>query len=150
MEVDSGSDAPVLVGKHAAAALGLDPAIAKGQPATLQVAGGPRTQQTARVLDIIYDGNIGIPTLKDWIVTFDLAGERLAIAPVRQASQPRVGRLDQASGAGVAHEGHALLVHHIGPAQLALGIGEGAGAAPAGVAEGLAAGAPGGSWGRCA
>ena len=49
---------------------------------TLQMAGGPKAEGKALVAPtLIYDGNIGIPVLKGWVVTFDLARERLWIAP---------------------------------------------------------------------
>jgi chloramphenicol-sensitive protein RarD len=55
------------------------------------------------------------------------------------ASKTGVGGLDQAPGPGVGDEFGGLAVHHIGAREAALGVGEGARAAPAGVAEALAA-----------
>ena len=56
----------------------------------------------------------------------------------RRNSEPGVGRLDQPARPGVGDQFGGLAVHHIGAGDAALRVGEGAGAAPAGVAERLA------------
>jgi hypothetical protein len=81
MELDSGSDGDVIVGRHAAAALGLDPGSAKAQPFTLTLAEGAKVHTTAIVRDLIMDGNIGAPVLKTWVITLDLAHQRLWLTP---------------------------------------------------------------------
>jgi len=55
--------------------------------------------------------------------------------------EPLVRGVDQAAGAGVADEVGGLPIHDVGARDAALGIGEGARPAPAGMADGLAAGA---------
>jgi hypothetical protein len=87
MELDSGSDAPLIVGKHAAQALGLDAAKTGAQDASLKLAGGPELSAKASLQDLILDGNIGAPVLKDWIITIDLDKQRLWIAPVSSIKQ---------------------------------------------------------------
>ncbi len=79
MEVDSGSDAPSTMGRHVAALLGLDPSTKAGQDISARLIGGVALRGRTHVSDLIYDGNIGAPTLSNWIVTFDLGGERMWI-----------------------------------------------------------------------
>ncbi len=82
MQLDAGSDAPLQLAPSSAAALGLDPA-QQSQPALLTLAtnnGSPLTHHTtARTRDMIIDGNIGLPVLKAWTITLDLAAERMWI-----------------------------------------------------------------------
>jgi hypothetical protein len=89
MQLDAGSDAPLLIPPSSATALGLDPAV-PSQTTTLTLTGvggeGVSHPARARVRDMIIDGNIGIPVMKDWIMTFDLARGRLWVRPVRVAS----------------------------------------------------------------
>ena len=80
MQLDSGSDAPLLVARTSAAPLGLDPDTAR-QALSLTVAPGVVAQADTRVRDMIIDGNIGLPVMKDWIMTFDLANQKLWVRP---------------------------------------------------------------------
>jgi hypothetical protein len=84
MELDSGSDAAVIVDRHVAAPLGLDPQNKGAQPLKATVAGGVALAGPALVQDLILDGNIGLPTLEGWTVTIDLNGQQLWISPVAQ------------------------------------------------------------------
>jgi hypothetical protein len=77
MELDTGSDGKVVVGRHAASALGLDPEDTHGQPLTLNLTGGAQIQTRAIVKDLIMDGNIGVPVLESWIITIDFVHQRL-------------------------------------------------------------------------
>lgn len=76
MELDSGSNGAVVVAQHNAALLGLNPDSKERQPMTLSIQGGPKVSTQALVMDLILDGNIGVPLLKDWVVTLDLANAR--------------------------------------------------------------------------
>jgi hypothetical protein len=77
MELDTGSDGKVVVARHAASALGLDPEDTHGQPLTLNLTGGVQMQTRAIVKDLIIDGNIGVPVLESWIITIDFVHQRL-------------------------------------------------------------------------
>jgi hypothetical protein len=46
-----------------------------------RLAGGVKVQARAIVRDLIMDGNIGLPVLMKWVITIDLAQQRLWIAP---------------------------------------------------------------------
>jgi len=81
MELDCGSDGALIVGRHTAELLHLDPAAKGAQSLAATIAGGVALAGNARVEDLILDGNIGAPVLKRWIVTLDLARQRLWIAP---------------------------------------------------------------------
>lgn len=81
MELDTGSDGALILGKHVAALFGLDPAAAKPQAATLRIPGGVQLQGPALVMDLIMDGNIGVKVLKDWVITLDLSGGRAWLGP---------------------------------------------------------------------
>lgn len=84
MQLDSGSDAAIQVPASSATPLGLGPA-GRGQTVNLRLAGtgGDEVQAEGpvRVRDIGIDGNIGAPILSRWIMTFDLANEKLWIQP---------------------------------------------------------------------
>jgi len=80
MELDSGSNGAVVVARHNAALLGLDPDGKSPQPLDLSIEGGPKVATQALVMDLILDGNIGVPLLKEWVVTLDLARTRAWIA----------------------------------------------------------------------
>ncbi len=81
MHLDSGDDVPITIGSHVAAAVGLDPEKKAAQPFDASLAGGVALRGSARVKDIIFDGNIGAPIISGWIMTIDLAHQRLWIAP---------------------------------------------------------------------
>jgi len=80
MEVDTGSDGAAVIGRHAAAALGLDPSAKDGQNLDAVLEGDVALHCRAWVDDLVYDGNIGSPTLAHWVLTFDLDKGRLWIA----------------------------------------------------------------------
>jgi hypothetical protein len=82
MEMDCGSDAPVIVGRHIAGLLGLNPELKGGQDLSFSLAGGVPVRGRAHVQDLILDGNIGTPVLDRWVVTIDLAHQRLWIKAV--------------------------------------------------------------------
>lgn len=86
LELDSGSDAPVMLTTAMAAEAGADPEVEKGQPYVLTIAGIGRdvTKETrAIVFDMVRDGVVGMPVLVHWRLTFDLVDDRLWIAPSR-------------------------------------------------------------------
>ena len=80
MEVDTGSDGAAVIGRHAAPALGLDASAKGGQDLAASLAGDVALRCRAWVDDLVYDGNIGSPTLAHWVLTFDLEKSRLWIA----------------------------------------------------------------------
>lgn len=84
MQLDSGSDAAIQVPASSATPLGLDPE-GRGQTVILRLAGlsgeEVRAEGPVRVRDIGIDGNIGAPVLSRWIMTFDLANQKLWIRP---------------------------------------------------------------------
>lgn len=74
MELDSGNGGTVLVSKPVAALVGLDPANEGKQPADFPILGDIRaTTPDAFSPDMIMDGNLGMPFLRNWVVTLDLA-----------------------------------------------------------------------------
>jgi hypothetical protein len=83
LELDCGSTGALVVGKHVADLVGLDPAANGGQPVEMALVGGPKISGKALVEDMILDGNIGVPVLTGWVVTLDLANERAWIAAVK-------------------------------------------------------------------
>jgi hypothetical protein len=76
-EIDSGNGGTLLVSKPYAALFGLDPAADGPQPASIDVAPGIVARGLAFTPDMNIDGNLGMPFLKDWIVTLDLAEGRM-------------------------------------------------------------------------
>jgi len=79
MELDCGSDAAIMVARHAAAYVGANPDVEK-QHIAMTLVGGVPVEGQGRVSDFIVDGNIGAPILRKWIVTIDLTNQRLWIA----------------------------------------------------------------------
>jgi Aspartyl protease len=87
-ELDSGSSAPLILAPHAAKMLGIDVVAAKkGDPppaiaeVSVDLPGVGTVKTSAKVMDIIYDGNIGAPFMERFRWTLDLARERVTIAP---------------------------------------------------------------------
>ena len=78
MEVDSGNGGTILVSKTYATLFGLDPAKSGPQDADFPL-GGADMQVTGRAFtpDMIIDGNIGMPFLKEVVLTLDLPAGRL-------------------------------------------------------------------------
>jgi hypothetical protein len=82
-ELDCGSDGALIVNRAVAVALGLDPAATRGQPANLALAPHVQLQAKAQVQDLVVDGNIGAPILREWMITMDLAHQRLWFSPAK-------------------------------------------------------------------
>lgn len=80
MELDSGNGGTSLVAKPYAALLGLDPEEKGPQQADFAVSGAIRARGSAFTPDMVLDGNLGMPFLKDKVVTLDLAAGKLWIA----------------------------------------------------------------------
>jgi hypothetical protein len=80
-ELDSGNGGTLLVSKHIAPLLGLDPKVDKPQPARFELAGNATVEGNVHVPDMIIDGNLGMPFLALWVVTTDLAHARVWLQP---------------------------------------------------------------------
>lgn len=73
MELDSGNGGTILVSKPVAAMVGMDPAAEGKQRADFAVVGDIRaTSDDAFSPNMIMDGNLGMPFLRNWVVTIDL------------------------------------------------------------------------------
>jgi len=88
MELDTGNGGTLLIAKPYANLFGLDPAKEGPQPADFAISPDLRAKGNAFVPDMILDGNLGMPFLRDKIVTFDLATGRLWIEAPMPASAP--------------------------------------------------------------
>lgn len=80
MEVDSGNGGTILVARPYAEALGLDPDAEGEQQADFDVAPGFPARGRAFTPDMLLEGNLGMPFLKDKVVTLDLAAGRAWLA----------------------------------------------------------------------
>lgn len=76
-EIDSGNGGTLLVSKPYAALFGLDPDAEGPQPVRIPLAEGIVAEGLAFTPAMNIDGNLGMPFLKDWIVTLDLAAGRM-------------------------------------------------------------------------
>jgi hypothetical protein len=76
-ELDSGNGGTLLVSKEYASLFGLDPAAEGPQRARIALAPGIVAEGLAFTPAMNIDGNLGMPFLKDWVVTLDLAAGRL-------------------------------------------------------------------------
>lgn len=90
-ELDSGNGGTLLVSKAYAATFGLDPGAKGPQQASIEVAPGLHARGLAFVPEMNIDGNLGMPFLKDWIVTLDLAAGRMWLQPTRATPPPNMG-----------------------------------------------------------
>ena len=80
MELDSGNSRTILISKPYAALFGLDPDKKEPQSIDFPLAGSIRVKSDrAFAPDMIIDGNIGMPFLKNAVVTFDLRSGRVWI-----------------------------------------------------------------------
>lgn len=77
MELDSGGGETIIIGKHIASLFKLDPESKEIQRVSFVVAGKIPLEAPARVMDqMIMDGNLNVPFLKQWDVTLDFAKGR--------------------------------------------------------------------------
>ena len=90
-ELDSGNGGTLLVGKPYAALFGLDPDAAGPQQARIELAPGIVAEGLAFTPGMNIDGNLGMPFLKDWIVTLDLDAGRLWLRRNPVAPPPGMG-----------------------------------------------------------
>ena len=88
-EIDSGNGGTLLVAKPYASLFGLDPDAEGPQPASIDIAPGIVARGLAFTPDMNIDGNLGMPFLKDWIVTLDLAEGRMWLG--RNPTPPPAG-----------------------------------------------------------
>jgi len=71
--------------------LGLDPAAKGPQPVRIPVADGIVAEGLAFTPEMNIDGNLGMPFLKDWIVTLDLGAGRMWLRRNPVAPPPGMG-----------------------------------------------------------
>ena len=90
-ELDSGNGGTLLVSKPYAAVFGLDPAAEGPQPVRIPIADGIVAEGLAFTPAMNIDGNLGMPFLKDWIVTLDLAAGRMWLRRNDVAPPPGMG-----------------------------------------------------------
>jgi hypothetical protein len=96
LELDSGNGGTVLVSKPVAELVGMDAKIEGKQPADFEVLDDIRaTTGDAFTPDMIMDGNLGMPFLRNWVVTLDLARGLAWIGTPPVPPEPAVP-LDQA------------------------------------------------------
>jgi hypothetical protein len=89
-QLDSGNGGTLLVAKPYAAAFGIDPD--KGpRMGELDLGRGVRAEGLVIPADITLDGNLGMPFLKDYLVTLDLAQGRVWLAKNPVAPPPGMG-----------------------------------------------------------
>lgn len=79
-ELDSGNGGTLLVAKEYAKFYGLDPAKHDPQEGDFEILPGLRAKGMTFAAGITLDGNLGMPFLRDKVVTFDLAAGRMWIA----------------------------------------------------------------------
>jgi hypothetical protein len=81
MELDTCNGGTLVIGKHVASLLGLDPNRTEPQLASFRLTDGVAITGDARVRDLIMDGNIGQRTWSRWNVTLDLEQGRVWLTP---------------------------------------------------------------------
>ena len=81
MELDTGNGGTLVIARHVARLLGVDPDKREPQRANFHLAGDISVEGPARVRDLIMDGNIGQHFLRNWNLTLDLAAGRVWMAP---------------------------------------------------------------------
>lgn len=84
LELDSGNGGTILVSKPVAELVGLNPAQSGKQQADFEITDGVRVHSgDAFTPDMIMDGNLGMPFLRNWLVTLDLKAGRAWIGPLK-------------------------------------------------------------------
>lgn len=81
MELDTGNYGGVMIGRHIARLVGLNPDAKGAQPLHMQVVPGIAVDGDAHVEDLILDGDLGKDFLDKWDLTLDLAKGRGWLAP---------------------------------------------------------------------
>lgn len=81
MIMDSGAGGVSLVAKDMAALFGLDPDNTEPQVLKFDLAPGVLVDSPAITVDMILDGNLGMPFLRHYAVTLDLKAQRMWIKP---------------------------------------------------------------------
>jgi len=89
-ELDSANGGTILVSKPYAALMGLDP---EGGPQQGRFALAPGIEASGLMFapDLLIDGNLGVPFMKHWVITMDLAHGRVWLKPSRQPPPPGMG-----------------------------------------------------------
>ena len=77
LELDSGNGGTILVSRPLLKLLGLPDQVTAPQQGRFLVAPGIEAAGLIFSPDIVIDGNLGMPFLKDWVVTMDLAAGRV-------------------------------------------------------------------------
>jgi len=90
-ELDSGNGGTLLVSKAYAPLFGLDPDAKDFQAGKLEVAPGIVAEGLFGTPEMNIDGNLGMPFLKNWIVTLDLAAGRMWLQPTHATPPPNMG-----------------------------------------------------------
>ena len=89
-ELDSGNGGTLLIAKPYAAVLGIDPDKAPGM-GSFAIGHGITASGFVMPAGITLDGNLGMPFLKDYLVTLDLAAGRLWLARNPVPAPPGMG-----------------------------------------------------------
>lgn len=82
LELDSGSDAPLLLAPHAAKLLGMPQPASKRSEVVLNFHNVGAIRTPAKSVDMIYDGNIGAPLIARFRWILDLKNQRVRIEPL--------------------------------------------------------------------
>lgn len=91
MELDSGNGGTLLVSRPLLQSLGLQGDGDKPIRGTIQLAPGVAASGLIFAPDLLIDGNLGMPFLKDWVVTIDLQSSRVWLQPTKVAPPPGMG-----------------------------------------------------------
>jgi hypothetical protein len=81
MELDSGNGGTILVSKPSRELVGLPTADDKPHVGAFPIAPGINASGVIFTPELVIDGNLGMPFLKNWIVTMDLKEGRVWLAP---------------------------------------------------------------------
>lgn len=79
--LDSGAGGVLLISRDHAAAFGLDPAQDQPRHHRFDLAQGVTVEGTTVTPEMLLIGNLGMPFMKDYMLTFDLPRQRLWVAP---------------------------------------------------------------------
>ena len=90
-ELDSGNGGTLLVSKAYAPLFGLDPKAEGPQPGKIAIAPGIVAEGLCLTPEMNIDGNLGMPFLKDWVVTLDLAAGRMWLQRTHATPPPNMG-----------------------------------------------------------
>ena len=87
LEIDTGSDSALIINEALATRVGLASAVtASDARIDIRLDAGAPVRTPVEKSRLIFDGNLGLGTMRSWVLTFDLGNERVWIRTPQAAT----------------------------------------------------------------